>query len=113
MVTDKLDASVSSLDIKPVSLYITRHLFQSVNETFGNAMDIRKWLTNYNVLIGKLGLQMEWITPMGLPVSQMQYKSTLDHKRASEILLAAKDINVICNQKRNVYRPGWEIVSVL
>ena len=113
MVMEKLDASVPNQDIKDVSLYITRHLFQSVNETFGNAMDIRKWLTTYNTLIGKLGLQMEWITPMGLPVSQMQYKSILSRKSAAEILLAAKDINLTINQKRNVFRPGKEKVFPL
>ena len=103
MVTQKLTASVSHVDLKPVAFYLTRMLLNSVNQTFVNAMHIRQWLTRYNVYLTAIGLQMEWLSPIGLPVTQIAYKSKLAGRTAEEVLLAARDLNVLVNQKQNVY----------
>lgn len=112
MTIEKLNANVAHMDLKPVARYITRMIFQSVNETFGNAMQIRLWLTIYNMYLTRLGIQMEWITPIGLPVSQMAYKSKLNKTSSEEVLLAARDRNVLINQKANVYGAFPEVNSV-
>ena len=55
MVLEKLNSNVSHSDLRPVARYTTRMIFQSVNETFGNAMEIRTWLSGYNTFLAKLG----------------------------------------------------------
>ena len=93
MTLEKLNANVSHMDLKPVSRYITSKIFQSVNETFGNAMQIRLWLTIYNMYLTRLGIQMEWISPIGLPVSQMAYRSNEVFQKSYEFCFYRKKLN--------------------
>jgi DNA-directed RNA polymerase len=55
---------------------------------------------------------MEWISPLGLPVSQMAYKSRVNQSSVEEVLLMARDRNVLINQKANVYGAFPEVNSV-
>jgi len=71
---------------------------------FYQNFDFRPKLRFLNkILYTVIGLQMEWITPIGLPVQQMAYKSRMNKALPEEVLLTARDENVLINQRQRVY----------
>ena len=64
------------------SVYLAGKTFQSIQEMFTSAKEIQDWLTESAKLISTVaGENVEWITPIGLPVVQPYNKIPYDEAR--------------------------------
>lgn len=67
----------------PASGYLTMKTFESLREMFTSTKEIQDWLTNCAKLIASTGGQnVEWITPLGLPVVQPYNQDKSANKRS-------------------------------
>lgn len=58
------------------SIYLVQQTFESLRSMFGSAREIQDWLTECARLISiTCGKNVEWVTPLGLPVVQPYMKS--------------------------------------
>ena len=62
--------------------YLADKTFQSLQEMFTSAKEIQDWFTESAKLISTVaGENVEWITPIGLPVVQPYNKNPYDETR--------------------------------
>lgn len=62
--------------------YLADKTFQSLQEMFTSAKEIQDWFTESAKLISTVvGENVEWITPVGLPVVQPYNKNPYDESR--------------------------------
>lgn len=55
----------------PASIYLVSKTFQTLRTMFKSAREIQDWLTECSRLVCQSRSQnMEWVTPLGLPVVQ-------------------------------------------
>ncbi|XP_011193541.1 DNA-directed RNA polymerase, mitochondrial isoform X1 [Zeugodacus cucurbitae] len=64
----------------PASTYLTSKTFESLREMFTSTREIQDWFTECARLIsGVCGQNVEWVTPLGLPVVQPYNRSEVKH----------------------------------
>ncbi|XP_053957497.1 DNA-directed RNA polymerase, mitochondrial isoform X1 [Anastrepha ludens] len=64
----------------PASTYLTSKTFESLREMFTSTREIQDWFTECARLIsGVCGQNVEWITPLGLPVVQPYNRQEVKH----------------------------------
>ncbi|XP_036320610.1 DNA-directed RNA polymerase, mitochondrial, partial [Rhagoletis pomonella] len=64
----------------PASTYLTSKTFESLREMFTSTREIQDWFTECARLIsGVCGKNVEWITPLGLPIVQPYNRHDLKH----------------------------------
>lgn len=99
--------------IWPASTYLTSKTFESLREMFTSTREIQDWFTECARLIsGICGQNVEWVTPLGLPVVQPYNRQEAKHTvrtaaRVSEIM--AMDMyekpNVL--KQKNAFPPNF------
>jgi len=66
----------------PCATYLTDKTFASLKEMFSSAREIQDWLTDSaKIICAVAGRNVEWVTPLGLPVVQPYVKNTSEHLR--------------------------------
>eukprot|EP01126_Amoeba_proteus_P001761 TRINITY_DN10534_c0_g1_i10.p1 TRINITY_DN10534_c0_g1~~TRINITY_DN10534_c0_g1_i10.p1 ORF type:complete len:702 (-),score=142.88 TRINITY_DN10534_c0_g1_i10:30-1925(-) len=85
------------------TMYITKHIFDSLGQVFNGANAVKKWLADAANVICKNGNLLTWITPLGLPVCQPYRKpKRFDHVRTlSQNVLLKKDKDLHVNPRRH------------
>lgn len=58
-----------------LSVYITKKVFQAVEELFTSAKAIQRWLVSCAAQISLSGQTVNWVMPFGLPVRQPYHKT--------------------------------------
>lgn len=89
--------------------YLTTKTFESLREMFTSTKEIQDWLTNCARLIASTGGQnVEWITPLGLPVVQ-PYNQDIKKSRKSITTSVKMDLfskpNVV--KQKNAFPPNF------
>uniref|UniRef100_A0A8C5UE85 DNA-directed RNA polymerase n=1 Tax=Malurus cyaneus samueli TaxID=2593467 RepID=A0A8C5UE85_9PASS len=59
------------------SHYLVKQVFNGIKEMFSATRDIQSWLTESAKLIAQSGRTVEWVTPLGLPIIQPYYRSSV------------------------------------
>ncbi|XP_013107948.1 DNA-directed RNA polymerase, mitochondrial [Stomoxys calcitrans] len=68
----------------PASTYLTTKTFESIREMFTSTREIQDWFTECARLIsGVCGRNVEWITPLGLPVVQPYNRQEFKHNKTN------------------------------
>ena len=65
---------------KAVSELISSSTLRAVDDVFGAAMSLKGWLCEMAKCEAKYGRQMAWITPLGLPCSQVSMDKLTENK---------------------------------
>ncbi|XP_068140133.1 DNA-directed RNA polymerase, mitochondrial [Drosophila tropicalis] len=74
----------------PASTYLTTKTFESLREMFTSTREIQDWFTECARLIsGVCGQNVEWITPLGLPVVQPYSRQDVKHTARSGLRVNA------------------------
>lgn len=74
--------SLTPEQVQTGSSYLAEKTFQSLQEMFTSAKEIQDWFTESAKLISTVaGENVEWITPIGLPVVQSYNKIPYDEGR--------------------------------
>ncbi|KNC31315.1 hypothetical protein FF38_14279 [Lucilia cuprina] len=70
----------------PASTYLTTKTFESLREMFTSTREIQDWFTECARLIsGVCGKNVEWVTPLGLPVVQPYNRQEFKHTQRTNI----------------------------
>ena len=73
----------------PASTYLTTKTFESLREMFTSTREIQDWFTECARLIsGVCGKNVEWVTPLGLPVVQPYNRQDFKHTQRTHIRVA-------------------------
>jgi len=94
--------TVSDDDLAEASYYITKLLFESMENMFHGARNIMSWLRTCAQLICKEGDSVMWTTPLGLPVVQPYRRPGRMMVRTvvQSVLLASTHDGLPVNSKR-------------
>lgn len=88
----------------PASTYLTTKTFESLREMFTSTREIQDWFTECARLISGVGGQnVEWCTPLGLPVVQPYNRSDLKQSLRSN-LRVAETISMDMYERPNVLK---------
>lgn len=70
----------------PASTYLTTKTFESLREMFTSTREIQDWFTECARLIsGVCGKNVEWVTPLGLPVVQPYNRQEFKHTQRTNV----------------------------
>lgn len=94
----------------PASSYLTTKTFLSLREMFTSTREIQDWFTECaRVISGTCGKNVEWITPLGLPVVQPYNRQDPYRQTSSRIFNASTDMyqrpNVM--KQKNAFPPNF------
>uniref|UniRef100_A0A1B0BRN9 DNA-directed RNA polymerase n=1 Tax=Glossina palpalis gambiensis TaxID=67801 RepID=A0A1B0BRN9_9MUSC len=94
----------------PASSYLTTKTFLSLREMFTSTREIQDWFTACaRVISGVCGKNVEWITPLGLPVVQPYNRQDSYKQSASRIFSISTDLyekpNVM--KQKNAFPPNF------
>ncbi|KAJ8672843.1 hypothetical protein QAD02_004103 [Eretmocerus hayati] len=94
----------------PASSYLVQKTFQTLRTMFKSAREIQDWFTDCARLVcGTCGHNMEWMTPLGLPVVQPYSKIPRKHNNKNLFMFFSPDIykkpNVM--KQKNAFAPNY------
>ncbi|XP_075153749.1 mitochondrial RNA polymerase [Haematobia irritans] len=97
----------------PASTYLTTKTFESLREMFTSTREIQDWFTECARLIsGVCGKNVEWITPLGLPVVQPYNRQEYKHNqktnvRVSEAMITDMYEKPNVMKQKNAFPPNF------
>lgn len=91
--------------IWPASLYLTENTFHSLRTMFKSAREIQDWFTECARIISSICYEnVEWITPLGLPIVQPYTKQSKFHRKGHGVKGNEKP-DVM--KQRNAFAPNF------
>jgi DNA-directed RNA polymerase len=89
----------------PASTYLTSKTFESLREMFTSTKEIQDWFTDCARLISAICTEnVEWITPLGLPVVQPYSRSTIKSVQGSKCGKISEHFNIDSFEKPNIMK---------
>lgn len=87
----------------PASTYLTSKTFESLREMFNSTREIQDWFTECARLIsGVCGRNVEWVTPLGLPV--VQPYNRVDKTSGSKTFRVSENMSMDMYEKPNIMK---------
>ncbi|XP_055836437.1 DNA-directed RNA polymerase, mitochondrial [Episyrphus balteatus] len=87
----------------PASTYLTTKTFESLREMFTSTKEIQDWFTECSRLIsGVCNQNVEWVTPLGLPV--VQHYNRIDHKNVPKSNKVSSNMSMDMYEKPNIMK---------
>ncbi|XP_055917453.1 DNA-directed RNA polymerase, mitochondrial [Eupeodes corollae] len=87
----------------PASTYLTTKTFESLREMFTSTKEIQDWFTECSRLIsGVCNQNVEWVTPLGLPV--VQHYNRMDHKNVPKSQSVSSTMSMDMYEKPNIMK---------
>lgn len=87
----------------PASTYLTTKTFESLREMFTSTKEIQDWFTECSRLIsGVCNQNVEWVTPLGLPV--VQHYNRIDNKNVPKSNTVSANMSLDMYEKPNIMK---------
>uniref|UniRef100_A0AC35U9R0 DNA-directed RNA polymerase n=1 Tax=Rhabditophanes sp. KR3021 TaxID=114890 RepID=A0AC35U9R0_9BILA len=78
---------------KELATYLMRHAFSSLSEAFSTSMALKEWFRQCAQAISQSHRSVEWITPLGLPVTQPYLKIDRIGGKVCHLPMMSKQVN--------------------